>query len=352
MENKINIVLSGLGPIGIRTIQYILNREDLNLVGAIDINPDLQGKLVSEIVNCETEQDLKVSGTIEEISNHHDIDVAVVTTSSDLIDLSTQSQIFLSHGINVVSSCEELAFPWITNPKVSQEMDQIAKENGVSVLGTGINPGFLMDTLPMMMTALSEKVEKVTIRRLQDASKRRIPFQTKIGANLTTEEFLKRVELKTLRHVGITESIHLIAQRLGWELDNVEDIINPVYATTPTESGLGLIEPGKAIGVLQVGKGYKNGEEKITLEFKATVGEEQPCDEIIIEGNPPIHTIVPGGINGDVGTCAIMVNAIPVVYRANPGLKTMADCEPVSYFDQLLDYNGNSASIRNKKVLL
>ena len=181
------------------------------------------------------------------------------------------------------------------------------------------------------MTAVCQRVDSVKVSRLQDASFRREPFQRKIGAGLELEVFESLVAEKKIRHVGLAESIHLIGDALGWELDRVEDIISPVIAETPVESKLIKVPAGGVAGVQQIGKGVVNGEEKITLAFRAAIGEPDPADTIEILGDPNIKSTVEGGVNGDVGTCAITINAVKQVIRSQPGLKTMADIPLVSF---------------------
>jgi 4-hydroxy-tetrahydrodipicolinate reductase len=257
----------------------------------------------------------------------------VLTTTSSLEKARPQILEILSYGLPIVSTCEELSYPWDTSPQLSREIDRAAKEHGVAVLGTGVNPGFLMDLLPIVLTGICQQVKAVTVERIQNAQFRRIPFQRKIGAGLTVEQFQQKVKEGTLRHVGLTESMEMIASRMGWKLDRSEDIIEPVIATRRVEAGELAIEPGMALGVSQMGHGYMQGKEVVTLIFRATIGEPEPRDRVRIEGVPVVESVVPGGINGDVATCAITVNAIPVVMRARPGLRTMADIEPITFFE-------------------
>jgi 4-hydroxy-tetrahydrodipicolinate reductase len=254
-----------------------------------------------------------------------------LTTTSSLENIKSQIIEIVSFGINIVSTCEELSHPWLTNPEIADEIDVAAKMNDVSVLATGINPGFLMDFLPLAMTGICRNVKKVTVERIQNAQFRRVPFQKKIGAGLTVEQFNDKVKEGTLRHVGLTESIHMIGHKIGWKLDKTEDIVNPVIATDKVTTADLTIEPGKVTGVNQIGRGYVKSKEVITLVFKATVGEPNPRDRIIIEGTPGIDMTIKDGINGDIATCAITANAIPAVIKAPAGLKTMANIETISY---------------------
>ena len=215
---------------------------------------------------------------------------------------------------------------------LAKEMDEAAKANNVAVLGTGVNPGFLMDSLPIVLTAVSQGVESVRVNRFQDAQYRRIPFQKKIGAGLTLDQFEQKKQDGSLRHVGLTESMQMIADRMGWKLDKTEDIISPVIAEKTIETNAMTIQKGKAMGVNQVGRAYQNGKVKIELIFQAAVGEPESYDEVIIEGTPNIHSRIQGGVNGDIATGAITINSIPRVLEAKPGLRTMTDISPVSYF--------------------
>jgi len=170
------------------------------------------------------------------------------------------------------------------------------------------------------------------VERIQDAQFRRLPFQKKIGAGLTVEEFENRVRAGNLRHVGLAESMHLIASGIGWNLDRTEDIIEPVIASREIATADLAIERGKALGVSQIGRGYVGDRELITLVFRATIGESDPRDRILIQGTPSIDMAIENGVNGDTATCAIIVNAIPVVIQAPAGLRTMADINPISFF--------------------
>jgi 4-hydroxy-tetrahydrodipicolinate reductase len=207
-----------------------------------------------------------------------------------------------------------------------------AKKNQVAVLGTGVNPGFLMDSLPTFLTAVCQDVQRITVHRIQNAAFRRIPFQKKIGAGLTLEQFENKKKEGTLRHVGLTESVQLIASRMGWQLSKTEDILVPVIADREIITDTMKIPVGYAAGVQQIGKGYVGDEDKIILVFRAAVGEPDPQDSIEIKGTPTIKSIIEGGVHGDVATCAITINALKQIILSQPGLRTMADISLVSFF--------------------
>lgn len=331
MAKKLKVVQMGLGPIGNKATQYLAERENIEIVGAIDTDPAKVGQDVGTLAGI-APLGVLVTADMNEVLGKRNVDVVLLTTASSLKKVHDQLAMLLPYGVHVVSSCEELSYPWLTQPELAAKIDQLARDNGVAVLGTGVNPGFLMDFLPVAMTGVCRNVEKVTVERLQDATFRRIPFQKKIGAGLTVEQFHKKVAEGTLRHVGLTESVHMIASRLGWKLDSAEDVITPIIAEKTVTTEAMTIEAGNVLGVQQIGKGIMGGKDVVTLIFRAAIGEPESKDRIVVDGSPAIDTCVKNGINGDVATCAILVNAIPVVAKARPGLRTMADIEPIACF--------------------
>ena len=327
-SEPIRVVQIGLGPLGRMIPPYIVERDGLEMVSAVDIDPDLKGTSLAELCSMETNTNVLVTDNLEEAASN--ADVAVITTVSEFSGLQSLLRRVIDMGLHVVSTCEELSYPWKTEPALSAEVDALAKEKGVAVLGTGVNPGFLMDFLPTAATAVCRRVERVLIERIQDASFRRLPFRRKIGAGLTLEEFKARVETKKIRHVGLTESMHLVAASLGWSLDRTEDVVEPVIAEEEIRGEGWTVARGLAAGVNQTGLGFVGDERVLTLVFRAAVGQEAPRDQVTITGTPPVTLTIPGGVNGDVATCSIVTNAIHTIVEAKPGLRTMVDVPTVS----------------------
>ena len=258
-----------------------------------------------------------------------------MTTVSSLASLEPLVATLARAGIHTISTCEELLYPWNTQAQVAGRIDKLCREHAVVCLGTGINPGYLMDYLPTVLTGLCRSVSAVRVTRLQDASIRRIPFQEKIGAGLTLDEFEKKRREGTLRHVGLPESIDFLANRLGWRLDRNTESLEPVIAEQDVRTGYRPIAKGMARGVHQVGRGFVGDIEVITLTFHAAVGEPEAYDEVEVEGDPPIRSRIQGGVNGDIATCSVTLNAIQSVLSAKPGLRTMGDIAPISWSDSL-----------------
>jgi len=202
----------------------------------------------------------------------------------------------------------------------------------VAVLSTGVNPGFAMDALPIALTVACERVDSVTVHRVQDARARRLPFQQKIGAGLSREQFDREVARGNIRHVGLAESIAMIADALGWQLDRVTDDIQPKIAEAAVSSELLAVDPGYVSGIIQDGVGYRHGTPVIKLHLEAYLGAPESYELTIIEGSPRLSLTVPTGIPGDIATASIVVNSIPKVLAAPPGLQTMRSLPLPSYY--------------------
>jgi 4-hydroxy-tetrahydrodipicolinate reductase len=304
------VVVVGAGPIGLGVAREVASRPGLVVHGVVDIDPQKAGMIV---------EGARVTREIPEGA-----DVALVCTTSSLAKLEPQLAALLGKRLPVVSTCEELAWPH-TQPEIAQRIDAAARAAGVAVLGTGVNPGFLMDALPLALTAPCRRVERVRVERVQDASTRRQPFQDKVGVGLVPADVEREVRAGRSGHVGLRESAHMLATRLGFVLDGYREDVRVVVADRAVEANGRRVEVGQGLGVEQVGTGTSSGVVRVELFFRATFGQEEPRDRVIVEGEPRLDVTIAGGVPGDVATCAIVVNAIPSVRTARPGLVTMAD---------------------------
>lgn len=333
MEKKTRVVLVGAGPLGIKVIRFLLERPNLALVGIVDLNPDLVGKRLNELVEGAS-SDFSVTASIQEAiaQSGGSVDAAIITTVSSAERILPTIKEVANQKLPIVTTCEELSYPWVRHPEAARQIDEICRKNGIACLATGVNPGFLMDYLPAVLSSIHQRVEHVLVERVQDASIRRIPFQKKIGAGLTPDGFAAAQADGTLRHVGLPESLDLIVASLGWQLDENSETLEPVLATKDLNQGYTLIQKGNPAGVQQIAVGIKDGKEVIRLVFRAAVGEESSYDRIRIKGEPGAELEIKGGVNGDIATSAITVNAIHSVIRAKPGLRTMLDTPVPSCF--------------------
>jgi 4-hydroxy-tetrahydrodipicolinate reductase len=232
----------------------------------------------------------------------------------------------------IVSTTEELAYPFYSHKRLAAAIHGLARRAKVAVLGTGVNPGFAMDALPIALTGVCERVDRVAVDRVQDARIRRLPFQQKIGSGLSAAEFDDKVRRGQVRHVGLTESIAMIGDALGWKFDRITDEIAPKLAASRVSSQFLMVEPGRVCGIVQDGIGYRHGEALVRLHMEAYLGAPETYDAIRVEGSPPLSMRIDGGIHGDIATAAIVVNSIPKVLAAGPGLHTMRSLPIPSFF--------------------
>lgn len=328
----VRVVQIGLGPLGQQIVRFALERSGIKIVAAVDPAADKVGRDLGRLCSLNP-LGIPISRDLLSALKGKKAEAALLTTVSSLRKIEGQIEEVAKAGLNIVSTCEELSFPWQTQPQIARRIDALCRKYGVSCVGTGVNPGFLMDYLPIVLSSVCQKVNSIKVTRIQDASKRRIPFQQKIGAGLTRTQFRAKAAEGTLRHVGLVESMHMIAHSIGWKLDRTMESSKPILADQTITSGYTKIEKGIARGVEQIGRGYVGKKEVIRLHFRAAVGEPESADTIEIRGNPIIRSVIPGGINGDIATCAITVNAIRSISAIGPGLKTMLDLPVLGYFE-------------------
>lgn len=330
MKDRTRVVQYGMGPIGRGIARLVLERQGLVLVGAIDIDPTLQGEDVGEVLEAGVKLGVRVSGDAEAVLASSAPDVVLHATVSSFEEAAPQIRQALEHGVDVISTCEELAYSFRRYPQLSREIDRLAQEQGTTVLGTGVNPGFVMDKLPLMLMAACEKVEYVHVTREVDAGLRREPLQRKVGAGLRREQFNTLAAQGKIGHVGLAESAAMIAHVLGLAPTEIAESIDAVIADRDLATEFLTVRKGEVAGLEQTAKAMVGSEEKIILELRMYVGAKEPADAIHIQGQSEIRMTIPGGIHGDLATAAVVVNAIPSVLEAKAGLITMIDI-PIAY---------------------
>jgi hypothetical protein len=328
----IRVLHVGLGPIGLGVVRQVASRKGLTAVAAVDLDPGKVGRDLGDIAEIGRKLRLEVQDDVDAAIRATKPDVAILCTSSSIARLVPQVAAIVKRRVPIVSTTEELAYPTRARRRFARQIDELAKKGKVAVLGTGVNPGFVMDALPIMLTGVCESVQRVHVERIQDARIRRLPFQQKIGSGLTPEAFQARVDAGTVRHVGLAESITMIADALGWTLDRVTDDIAPKIAEAPIASQYLDVEAGQVCGLIQDGVGYRDGEPVITLHMEAYLGAPESYDAVRIEGTPPLRMKLAGGVHGDIATASIAVNSIPRVLAAPPGLHTMRSLPLPSFF--------------------
>ncbi len=325
MQDKVKLIQYGVGPIGASIVKLVLQKEGFEYVGAIDVDPNKIGKDLGDVAGVGKKLGVPISGDAKKVLRDSKADLVIHTTASFLKDIRQQITDVVDAGLDMVSTSEELTFPFLKDPEMAMEIDALAKKKGVTVLATGVNPGFLMDTLPLTVTGVCQDVKSIKVTRMMDASIRRLPFQKKIGAGMTVDEFKKAVAGGRMGHIGLPESIAMIAAGVGWKLDDIQQTIEPVVADKPLKTQYLTVEKGQVAGLHQVGKGIVKGKPAITLDFWAYVGAPENKDSTFIEGTPNVDLTIKGGVHGDLATAAMVVNSIRNVIKGQPGLMTMTD---------------------------
>jgi hypothetical protein len=330
VRKKIRAIQYGVGPIGASVVRLMREKQAIEVIGAIDTDPAKAGRDLGEVVGAsDAPWGIEISADTEILGEA--ADVVVHSTSSHLPAVMDQLSACLASESCVVSTCEELAYPYRKYPDLAVKLDTEAKSWGVALVGTGVNPGFVMDKLVLTLGAAVRRVDSVSATRIVDASKRRLPLQRKVGAGLTLAEFKEQVAAGVIKHHGLPESIAMVADGFGWVIDEITETVEPVIARESFRTEFVEVASGRAAGVHQIGRGVSNGKERIYMELQMYVGAPESNDKIELRGEPNLTLTIPGGTHGDIATAALVVNAIPAILAAPAGLKTSRDL-PLCFF--------------------
>ena len=310
----------GAGQLGLMIARTARDKEHFEFVGAVDCSPGLQGKDLGELSGGEP-NGVIVGNSVRGLLNRVEADAAIVTTVSSLPAVAETLKEIISCSVPAVTTCEELAYPWRTAPRLAAEIDIAARRRGVAVVGAGVNPGFLMDFLPLVMSSICRRVDAVRISRVQDTATRRPQFRGKVGVGMTPQAFKAKKQAGGFGHVGLIESVHMLADAFRWEIERIDDEVVPVIG------GENVVA-----GIQQTAVAYAGKQKRIELFFKASEGEKEPHDRIEIVGDPSFVSRIEGGINGDAASAAIILNCAAALVRSSAGLHTMADF-PIPYWN-------------------
>ncbi len=329
MEN-VKIAIWGFGAMGAGMGKMLMNKDGVDVVSVCDLHPDRVGKSISEVLGIKGLENVIISGDIEEVLNKGKIDLCLLATDSFTKGAFSKMKLILEKKINVITTAEEMAYPKAQEPKLANEINKIAKENGVTVLGTGINPGMIMDLLVVCLTGCMETVETIEAKRVNSLSPFGVTVMEEQGVGITEEEYNKRQAAGEMAgHVGFSESINMIADAVGWNVEKFEQQMKPILTTVDRKSPYGFAKAGNLAGINMTGQGYVDGEVKINMIHPQQIEPElegtYTGDYITIKGNPEINMAINPEVDGGIGTIAMCVNMIPHVINANPGLKTMID---------------------------
>ena len=321
----IPVVLMGLGAIGRGIARAALAKPELTIVAAVDLDKGRVGRKLQDVLDCPA-PDVEVEDDAGAVLKKGSGGVLLHATSSRLDRVEGELAQALGAGLSVVSTCEELAYPWLRHPEIAERLDKIAERRKVALLGTGVNPGFVMDRLPAVLGAVCGRIDRVRCVRVVDSRTRRGALQRKVGAGLNEEEFDRGVDEGIIGHVGLMESAALAALGVGLEVDEVDESIDPALADEDVSGEGDLRVPkGGICGVLQVARAFHGGKEVASLMLTIALGAKDPRDEVELLGEPGIKCLIPGGTPGDKATAWTIVHAAPLVHGADPGLITVLD---------------------------
>jgi 4-hydroxy-tetrahydrodipicolinate reductase len=303
-------------------------------VGAADPSPHVAGRDLGDVLELGRRLRLKVDSDPAKFLRKAKATVAFVSTRSSAKDVVPLVLALVKKGMNVITTCEELAFPTPASAAKFREIDKAAKAKKVSVLATGVNPGFAMDALALALTAPCSSVSRVSVTRVVDAATRRLPLQRKVGAGLSLAQFRHAISDGLVRHVGLVESAHMIAAGLGWKLDRVDETVDAAIAPRDLETPFLRVPAGSVAGIRQAARAFRGGQLAISLDLQMYVGAEAPRDHILIDAAPPVDATIAGGLAGDLATAAVAVNAVPRLLAAPAGMLTMLDVPLVRSFSE------------------
>jgi 4-hydroxy-tetrahydrodipicolinate reductase len=331
VKKKIRAIQYGVGPIGAALVRLMREKQAIQIIGAIDNDPAKAGRDLGEVAGAaDAPWGVPVTADAAALLGEA-ADIVVHSTSSSLPHVMDQLLACLAAESCVVSTCEELSYPFRKYPDLARKLDAEAKTWGVALVGTGVNPGFVMDKLVATFSAVAQRVDSVRVTRIVDAGKRRLPLQKKVGAGMSVEAFRGEVASGAIKHHGLPESVALVADALGMAVDEITETIEPKVASETIRTEFLEVAPGQAAGVHQIARGLAAGAEKIYMELQMYVGAKEPRDAIELRGTPDISLVIPGGTHGDIATASVVVNTIPAILDAPAGLRTVRDL-PMCFF--------------------
>ncbi|MEN9634836.1 MAG: hypothetical protein RL077_3240 [Verrucomicrobiota bacterium] len=339
--HKIKVIQFGLGPIGIEALRFASEQDWLDIIGGVDIDPQKAGRTLGELTGIASCAEAKVFSTLDAaFSAVGRPDVILHTAGSSAATAFAQMRPALELGISVASTCEELIFPALKTPDIAREYNALCESRGARIAGTGVNPGFVMDILPICLTGVSREVKSIYVERVVNASTRRQPLQAKIGSGQDPAAFRQKFAAGLAGHAGFQQSVALLAHSMNWKLDEIRESCEPVVATSQVTTKFFDVAPGQSLGIHQKCIGLSGGETKIKLDLQMYLDASLPHDAIVIKGRPELNLVLNGGVAGDDATVAALINIIPRLLSAAPGVRLMTELavpawrHPLSSFER------------------
>ena len=327
----IRVIHYGLGAIGSGIARLTTTQRGLEVVGGIDRDPQKVGRDLGEVIGLDHPIGAPVADDASALLQQLHPDIVIHATTSYFHEVYSQILECVTARANVISTCEELVYPYVKEPEASAQLHRLAAQSGVTVLGAGVNPGFIMDLLPLMLTAPCINVRRISVTRVVDATGRRATVHQRIGAGLTLDQFRDHVARGRVRHVGLAESLHMIAEGLGWQLYRVTETIDPILADEWLTADYATIAPGQVAGIRQCARGWMHGRDVLALTWEQAIGSRKSYDSISIDATPPVDLVIHGGLHGELAAAALILHAIPRVLAAPHGLMNVLALPPIHY---------------------
>jgi len=329
--SAIPIAQFGLGPIGLEAVKLAASRSWLRYVGAVDIDPAKVGRSLADLTGLPELAGCRVYPTLDDLLAATRPEVILHTASSSARLTLEQVRPALERGLAVASTCEEMLFPRLrAGAALVEAFDELCRRRGGRVTAAGVNPGFVMDVLPLCLTAVSREVDSIYVDRVVDAATRRQPLQAKIGSGQDPKVFRAKFAAGQAGHAGFRESVALIAHALGWPLDAIEETCEPVIAETQLSTQFFDVACGQTRGLHQRALGIVDGLPRITLNLVMALNEPDPHDTLIVRGRPRLQLTLAGGVAGDDATVAALINTVPRILGSGPGVRLPTDL-PLPY---------------------
>ena len=332
MKRLVKIAIWGFGAMGSGMAKMILSKKGFDIVGISDSYEKIIGKSIFTILDLENplSHDVLIEKNIEKILIREKPDLVLLATDSFTRKAFDKIKLIVEHKCNVISTAEEMAFPAAKEPKLTKEMDKLAKDNGVTILGTGINPGMMMDLLAICISGVMQNVESMQIKRVNSLSPFGPTVMEEQGVGLSLDEFNKKLENNEISgHVGFIESTYMIAKALGLKVEKFEQSLTPIIANIERKSKYGFAKVGDVAGVNMKSISTLSNNIEIDMIHPQQIEPElegiNTGDFVKINGSPEINLSNIPEVDGGIGTIAICVNMIPHVINSKPGLKTMID---------------------------
>ena len=323
---KIKVIQFGLGPIGLESLKLAAEQSWLEVTGGVDIDPAKIGRSLADLTGVASLGAAKVYPSLDALfATAGTPDVVLHTAGSSAATAFAQMKPALERGISVASTCEELIFPALKTPGLAAEFDALCRRHGAKIAGTGVNPGFVMDILPLCLTGVSREVKSIYVERVVNAATRRQPLQAKIGSGQNPEDFRRRFAAGKAGHAGFQQSVALLAHAMGWKLDEIRETCEPVVATSRVVTKYFDVAPGQSLGLHQQCFGLSRGETRIKLDLQMYLDASLPHDAIVVKGRPELNLVLNGGVAGDDATVAALINIVPRLLAAAPGVRLMTE---------------------------